>query len=159
MHKKDSHSIVVWGSALLLLLLSRASQQQRRQHTHQHDTHTAPKRRRIARVGRRRLPGEARSRQRRRRVGVRRAGRRVGGRRRGARGGGRVALVGSLRTARVVTAARVGALILADAAGGDAVCAPLLADVVGEGLGVCREVGRDAVVADARGVEGVLGLC
>lgn len=58
----------------------------------------------------------------------------------------------------MVLAARVGAGVLTDAAVGDAVGAPLLADVVWEGLGVLGEVGGEVVVAHARGYEGVLVL-
>lgn len=40
---------------------------------------------------------------------------------------------------------------------GDALSAPFLADVVGQGLGVFGDVGADAVVADAAVGEGVGG--
>lgn len=74
------------------------------------------------------------------------------GRGRGAR---RVPLERVLRTTQMILAAGVGARVLPDAAGGDAVCAPLLADVVGEGLRVHGQVGGGVVVADAGCLEGV----
>lgn len=78
----------------------------------------------------------------------------VGGGGRWGSGGGhggrqrRVALVGFLSTARVVLSAGAlaGSVVAAVA---DAVCSPLLADEVGQGLGVLGDVGRGTVVADA----------
>jgi len=69
-------------------------------------------------------------------------------------GDGSVSRLGVLGSAGVLLEA-VGLAALSAVAGLHALGAPLGADVVGDGLGVHGDVGGDAIVADARIVEGV----